>query len=492
MRVFDLLLLVAAALTLLSVLMPASRRVRAVFPLVLAVGLVLHLIVEAYRWQLLPLYVLIVALILFSLIPLALRRADRPRSRRRTIGVIGLVILGGLVLALEIVILVSFPLVHLPKPSGPYAVGTTYLQFADPSRPETLTDDPDDTRQFQARVWYPADRPESGDPVIYQDYQTSIDNISPGGAPEFIFGHFHLLHSHAYRDVPLSAQQPAYPVVIFSIGFLTLYEDYQIFAEEFASQGYVVVIPDTPYEWQAVRQPDGSTVSYNQAHADAFHQNEDDITPLWEQYWEDDTTAEERDALSRQMLDGETFMDGVLRVRVADIRFVVDELARLNSVEDASLLSGKLDLNRLGIAGHSMGGAVAGQTCLEDDRFQACANLDGFQWGDVVEGTIHQPFMLIYSEQFDHGTDYILGNLTNETYVFMIKGTKHMNFQDMPVVIPGTRVIGLAGSISGTRSQRITNDYLLAFFGKYLNGEASDVLDSSTPPYREVRFQSRP
>lgn len=493
MRISEMLLLSFAALTLLGFLVPVRRRIAAIriaLPLAAVGVMVIHLVLEEYRWQMVPLYVLVVTLFFISLIQIARRKASQSVSRRRKLIVTGLVTLGALVLGVEVFILISFPLGRLPQPTGAYAVGTTYLQFVDHKRPEILTDDPSDTREFKARVWYPAERPESAERMAYQDYQPSVNLISAGGAPEFIFSHFHLLESNSYLDAPLSDHQSSYPVLVFSTGFLTLYEDYQIIAEEFASQGYIVLIPDTPYEWQGVRQPDGSTVSYSEEHAEAYRQHEDRVIPLWKRFWDDDTGDNERNNIARQMLDSETFMDTILRIRVADIQFAVDELERMNTGERESMFAGRLDWSRLAIAGHSMGGAVAGQTCLVDDRFKACANLDGFQWGDVIDGVILQPFMIVYSEQFQGGSDFILDNLMNDTYVLTVEGSKHMNFQDMPVVIPGTKTIGMVGSISPDRMFEIVNDYSLAFFGKYLYGEEAPLLAGPSPDYPEVQFLS--
>jgi predicted dienelactone hydrolase len=497
MRSFEILLLLVAALTLLSFFFSGRKHVTTVrifLSLIAAVFVVIHLVVEKYRWQMVPLHGLVAILFVASLIQIGRRWKKSPgvsTSRRRKIIVGGLAVLGLLVLGIEIVILISFPIIRLPEPTGPYAVGTTYLHFVDNQRPETLTDDPNDFRTFTGRMWYPAERPESAKPVEYRDYQPSIDLISAGGPPEFIFSHFHLLTSNSYLDAPISSHESSYPVLVFSIEFLTLYEDYQIVAEEFASQGCIVLILDTPYEWQGVRQPDGSIVSYSQDHAEAYRQHDDRIVPWWERFWDDNTSAEERNAIARQMLESETFMDTALRIRVADIQFAVDELDRLNAGDPATMVAGKLDLSRLGIAGHSMGGAVAGQTCLVDDRFKACANLDGFQWGDVANGEVHQPFMILYSEQFRGGSDFILDNLVNDTYMLTIEGSKHMNFQDMAVVMPGTKMIGMTGSISAQRMFQITNNYLLAFFGKYLNGEDAPLLAGPSPDYPEVEFVFR-
>jgi predicted dienelactone hydrolase len=494
---FETLLLVVVALTLLTSFFSGRKHtttLRMLFALIAAVFVVIHLTVEKYRWQMVPLYGLVVILFVISLIQFVRRRKNSQSvsiSRGRKIVVSGLAVLGLLVLGIEVLVFISFPIVRLPKPTGPYAVGTTYLHFVDNQRPEILTDDPNDVRAFTGRMWYPAERPESARPMEYQDYQPSIDLISAGGPPEFIFSHFHLLTSNSYLDAPISNDESSYPVLVFSIGFLTLYEDYQIVAEEFASQGYIVLILDTPYEWQSARQPDGSTVSFSQDHAEAYRQHDDRIIPMWERFWDDDTSAEEREAIARQMLESETFMDTTLCIRVADIQFAVDELERMNAGEPGTMFAGKLDLSRLGIAGHSLGGAVAGQTCLVDDRFKACANLDGFQWGDVANGEVHQPFMILYSEQFQGSSDFILDNLKNDTYVLTIEGSKHMNFQDVAVVMPGTKIIGMTGSISAQRMFQITNHYLLTFFGKYLNGEDAPLLAGPSTDYPEVDFLSR-
>jgi len=495
MRIFEILTLIAVTLTLIGFFFPKRKHIvtiRVYLPFITAVFIIIHLILEKYRWQMVPLYGLTLILLLISVIGLVWKAKageEEPTSRGRKIVTWGLPGLGLLVVLIAIFLFISFPVVQLPQPTGPYAVGSTYLQFADHARPETLTDDPNDTRTFTGRVWYPAEKPKDADPMPYQEYETSVEPIMSGGAPEFIFSHFHLSKSNSYLDAPIANDQPSYPVLVFSIGFLTLYEDYQIIAEELASHGYIVISLDTPYEWQAVTQPDGTVVSYTAEHAAAYRQHEDDIFPLWEDFWDDDTTEEEQRELVQQILAGETFMDTVLRIRVADVLFTVDELEKMNTGERESIFTGKLDLSKLGIVGHSMGGAVAGQTCLVDNRFSACVNLDGFQWGDVINAGINQPLMVIYSEPFEGGGGYIRENLTNTTYILTIENSTHMNFQDMPVVMPGTKIIGMVGSISPDRMFQITNDYLLAFFGKYLNGEDAPLLEGTPENYPEVQFE---
>jgi hypothetical protein len=62
--------------------------------------------------------------------------------------------------------------------------------------------------------------------------------------------------------------------------------------------------------------------------------------------------------------------------RVADLLLVLEQLATLNES-----LEGRLDLDRIGVMGHSNGGIAAVEACRQDARFRACLNLVGQQAG---------------------------------------------------------------------------------------------------------------
>ena len=58
----------------------------------------------------------------------------------------------------------------------------------------------------------------------------------------------------------------------------------------------------------------------------------------------------------------------------------------------------RIDFTRLGAFGHSMGGVMAGQFCVEDRRCRAGLNLDGIpQYGTMIDATMSRPFMMVYS-----------------------------------------------------------------------------------------------
>ena len=62
-------------------------------------------------------------------------------------------------------------------------------------------------------------------------------------------------------------------------------------------------------------------------------------------------------------------------VRSKDLKFAVDELARLNG-KDSGPFAGKLDLNRIDVAGHSLGGLVALLGLKQEARFKAAVLVD--------------------------------------------------------------------------------------------------------------------
>jgi predicted dienelactone hydrolase len=84
----------------------------------------------------------------------------------------------------------------------------------------------------------------------------------------------------------------------------------------------------------------------------------------------------------------------VVAVRVADTRLVLDSLITLNAggnpdAEGRPLpagLRGLIDPARVGMFGHSLGGAAAAQAMYEDRRIRAGVNLDGTMFGAWSRG----------------------------------------------------------------------------------------------------------
>src|SRR5262245_3323547 len=65
---------------------------------------------------------------------------------------------------------------ELPAPTGKFAAGRTSFHWVDASRPEAMTDDPNDRRELMVTIWYPAES-ATGEPAPYGETALYIDNL---------------------------------------------------------------------------------------------------------------------------------------------------------------------------------------------------------------------------------------------------------------------------------------------------------------------------
>ncbi len=140
---------------------------------------------------------------------------------------------------------------------------------------------------------------------------------------------------HSVRDAELSSQQRSYPVVLMRAGLAALTISYTSLAEDLASHGYVVVGFDAPYRSSVVVLPDGKVIARApQNNAELF-------------------SGVEQEKLAIKLVQAWS----------ADMSFALDQLERLNTSDPSGRFLGRLDMQRVGVFGHSMGGATALQFC---------------------------------------------------------------------------------------------------------------------------------
>ena len=107
------------------------------------------------------------------------------------------------------------------------------------------------------------------------------------------------------------------------------------------------------------------------------------------------TDDAEKEKLLRGYLATLKNTDQVVKRWVLDVKLVLDRLPKSGP---GSALASRLDLTRLGVAGHSMGGVMAGQFCVEDRRCKAGLNFDGIpQYGTMIDTPMPAPFLMVYS-----------------------------------------------------------------------------------------------
>lgn len=222
MRPFEIVILAGLLLVLLGCIPPRSLRPPwlAYVPGLTLALVVVHLLLEGYRWQMVPAYSL--AMLLFFLSLTRPGREDAPpdeqTSRRWRITVASL---GLLYVAFAAVVPVLLPVFRLPEPTGAFEVGTRTLTMVDEARPETLTADPDDERELAVRAWYPTSSPAPGEDRALWEESPALGPALTREAvlPPFAFDYFSLVRYHAYPDAPPADTGRDYPVLIFSHGY---------------------------------------------------------------------------------------------------------------------------------------------------------------------------------------------------------------------------------------------------------------------------------
>jgi predicted dienelactone hydrolase len=420
----------------------AGRRGRAFWTASMAwAGLaVAQAIAEGFTWQFMPAYGLLAA---------SIAVAGLAPGWGRAAGRAAVVLAAGAAVGAFAVL----PAPRLPRPTGPYAVGGEVFRWVDAARPELATPDPADRRNVVAQAWYPAAAGARGRRVAYIDGLGRLP-ARLSGLPGFIFSTFGRIDTHAVARAPVSNAQARWPVVLFSPGYGAPRAAYSGLAADLASRGYVVLAIDHPYEAAVTELADGRIAA-----------------PAPVRFAADDPT-------------GDRYMAAELDLRAADAAFVLDQLGRAGAL--GPRLAGRLDLARIAMIGHSLGGATAARAMERDRRIGAAANVDGTPYGPLVGARLDRPFLLLQSDPAEthHSAKFVTGNqrllsqLRAPGWHFRIARANHYSFTDAPLYLaPPARWV-LARLIGGERgpveTERATADILDAFLARSLSGRAAD------------------
>jgi hypothetical protein len=178
-------------------------------------------------------------------------------------------------------------------------------------------------------------------------------------------------------------------------------------------------------------------------------------------------------------------------VRSKDLKFVVDELARLN-IEAGGPFAGKLDLTKVAVAGHSLGGLAALLGLKQDARFKAAVLLDASMSGGSASVTKKPVLVLAMGrEQWSDEECQLWSDLRGPRFSVNLMGAEHLTPSDAVWLAEGaikTGSMGLEKSIAALR------DYIGAFLDANLRGKPFDPLltgPSSDYPDAEVTTETQ-
>ena len=448
---------------------PRPRAIRLAPSLALLLTL-LHLLIEGYRWQMIPLYGLTGFLTISSLLKITSQSDWLAGASNLVLRLAqgGAVVL----LAVSTTVPALLPVPSIPKPGGPLQVGTTIFELTDNSRRE-LYSGVDEPRSFMVQVWYPAvPLPKNK----HAPWMARADIYGPAIStflklPPFFLDHLSLEKTPAYLDAPIARSDTAYPIILFSHGWDSFNAQNTGQMIQLASRGYFVVAVNHTYGAVATVFPDGK-IAYN--NPDALPQGIPDA---------------EYEIAARKLVDQ----------WAGDLSFTLDQLAKRSS-DSADPYYSELDFKRIGVFGHSTGGGAAIQFCGTDPRCTSLLGMDPFMRpvsaGVLANGVTHPSFFM-FSQGWADLVDSRNNQLFNQFYphlpdskgAIFIQGTKHYDFSDLPLLSPIAPQLGLKGPLNGGRVTEIVNAYLIDFFEMTLNGKPSGLFQNGFKDFPEVRLK---
>ncbi|KAI1484567.1 hypothetical protein F5X96DRAFT_663738 [Biscogniauxia mediterranea] len=281
------------------------------------------------------------------------------------------------------------------------------------------------------------------------------------------------LDARFYHHPPAPNGSQAAALLLFSPGLGLARGLYSALLSSLAARGWVVVALDHPGDAVAVEHPDG-TVALPRAGWDTW--------PL-----------------------APAARDAALRARGRDLRVVgawalggglERLLLRLGEGEGRCVVVGARKeggRRRLGVFGHSFGGAAAVQM-LSSSGVVAAADLDGYLYGPVVRDGTRKPVLVLgfpehYATDDPDAAAPGWPALRGWRRDYTVAGAVHESFSDYPVLadLLGGEAVG---AVSGTRMLQIMETYVDAFFRKFLLGvDDEGLLGGKCSAFPEVSLR---
>lgn len=303
----------------------------------------------------------------------------------------------------------------------------------------------------------------------------------------------------SFREVPVYFFYPEnaegkFPLVVFSHGAFGYYQSNVSTYMELASQGYVVVSLEHPYHSIFTKDTDGRTITVDKEFINS-------VMTTGQNGTEEEIFEVEKDWM---------------KLRVDDMNFALDELIKgadnkdleaywfengtlKNDVQKALDL---IDTGKIGLMGHSMGGAASVEVGRERDDIGAVIDLDGTMLGFItgaeegrfiVEDTGYDvPLFEIENmnahkeavEAEEIGYPYpnnMIRKNADTYYGTYFDGALHMDYTDLPMFSPALAKMLGSGDVDNEHVMDTVNSLAVDFFDCYLKGEGQFAVNESYP-----------
>ena len=261
-----------------------------------------------------------------------------------------------------------------------------------------------------------------------------------------------------------------YPLLVFSHGAYGIKASNTSTYTELASHGYVVVSIDHPYHSFYTGSEDGTMALINTDYnSEVNNANKEGIY-----------TKEEVYGLIQKWM----------KLRTDDMNFVIDTILE-KAKSDNNPIYQHINTEKIGVFGHSMGGAASVWLGRERNDISAVVNIDAPFFSELVykkeiddfvarDEDFTTPLLNIYSDdvwgQLESNSTYVANKPNNEhfkdAYTVHFQGAKHLSLTDLPLFSPI-----LANILQGGKADidqyyciETENELILKFFDYELKG----------------------
>lgn len=273
-------------------------------------------------------------------------------------------------------------------------------------------------------------------------------------------------------------EEGTYPLVLFSHGAFGMIDSNYSTCMELASNGYVAVSIAHPYHAVFVTNTDGKTT-----YADTGFLQE----VMFGNGQDSPEHNEKAYAMSRNWM----------ALRTGDMNFVLDTLLQKNKSGEGDPFT-KINTEKIGLFGHSLGGATAVSLGRTRSDIDAVIDLEGTMLGEYTgcENGVYSynpepyPISLLDVNSRDVYSQAVSGTLSQEYVNFFVgrnavdfhevifEDAAHLNFTDLPLVSPPLAGMLGTGKADARECIENMNEMVLAFFDYYLKDSGTWTIPS--------------
>ena len=337
----------------------------------------------------------------------------------------------------------------LPSLDAKYGIGTQIFEWVDSTRYEDFTQTEDDYRRLIIQIWYPAIIADvNAKPAPYLDHPSEqIEAIAEQlEIPSYLLTNIKNISTNSYFNAPIISGQGAFPMLMFSHGLGGMKNQNSIQIEALVHQGYIIVAPDHAYDANITVFNDGTIADFRSG-------SERIVTE--DQFWE--------------------YRLPQLQKRTDDINYIYNKVKLL--LEDKKSIWKYVNIEKIGIFGHSFGGATSIMAAHSNSKIDAVFLLDAWTVPipqSVIESGLNVPVMFMGQDKWENPMnieklDRLLAKSTQQADKIILKGVHHFDFSDTPHFTKLSKIFGVSGKMESDALLDTINISIISFFNKYLN-----------------------